>query len=119
MLVEDQNKSATNCSHSSFSDVLTDVWFFRPVCIAQLLGIIDGYPDGSFRPANAILVAEALKMIYKALDIPVVHAAGELWFAPFLNHAKAYEILFADLDLAEEISRKDVVWIMWKLMAQP
>ncbi len=38
--------------------------------VANDLGIIDGYPDGTFKPANAVTRAEFAKMMTKALAIP-------------------------------------------------
>ncbi len=38
--------------------------------VANNLGIIDGYPDGTFKPTNAVTRAEFAKMMTKALAIP-------------------------------------------------
>src|SRR3989344_490169 len=50
---------ADNC----FPDVFADAWYSRYVCLAQRRGIVSGYPDGTFKPAQPVNYAEALKML--------------------------------------------------------
>lgn len=46
-----------------FSDVMVDAWFAPYVQSAQELTVIEGYPDGTFRPGQPITRAEAAKII--------------------------------------------------------
>lgn len=46
-----------------FPDVPETSWFAPFVAQAQLLGLIEGYPDGTFRPGQWITRAEAAKII--------------------------------------------------------
>ena len=50
-----------------FPDVTGDKWFAPYVNWGVQLGIICGYPDGTFKPDNNVTVAEAAKMIVTAL----------------------------------------------------
>ena len=50
-----------------FPDVTGDKWFAPYVNWGVQLGIIGGYPDGTFKPDNNVTVAEAAKMIVTAL----------------------------------------------------
>ena len=50
-----------------FPDVSGDQWFAPYVNWGVQLGIIGGYPDGTFKPDNNVTVAEAAKMIVTAL----------------------------------------------------
>ena len=50
-----------------FPDVTSDKWFAPYVNWGVQLGIIGGYPDGTFKPDNNVTVAEAAKMIVTAL----------------------------------------------------
>ena len=60
-------KGETDC----FPDV-TDEWFAEYACAAKRLGWIEGYPDGTFRPANSVNRAEAIKIIISSgTDGPV------------------------------------------------
>lgn len=65
--------SGTGSSIASFDDVRVDAWYARPVCIAKMYGIVNGYPDGSFRPNDPITFVEAAKVASKVLDL---HAQG-------------------------------------------
>lgn len=46
-----------------FPDVPDDEWYTIYVQLAYDAGIVDGYPDGTFKPANPINVVEALKIV--------------------------------------------------------
>lgn len=60
-----------------FSDVLADHWAAGYINVAVDLGIIAGYPDGTFMPENPVTYAEAIKMIVAALGYnPKAEAMG-------------------------------------------
>lgn len=46
----------------NFPDVPSDSWYWRYVTYARASGIIDGYPDGRFRPEWPVNLAEAAKI---------------------------------------------------------
>lgn len=51
----------------NFSDVHAGDWFAGWVWKACDLGFVSGYTDGTFRPANPVLRAEAVTMLYNAV----------------------------------------------------
>lgn len=51
----------------SFTDVSADDWFSPFVRSASSREIVKGYPDGTFKPGNAITRAEAAKIVYFTL----------------------------------------------------
>lgn len=65
--------SGTGSSIASFDDVPVDAWYARSVCIAKMHEIVNGYPDGTFRPTDPISFVEAAKVATKVLDL---HAQG-------------------------------------------
>ena len=68
---------------SPFGDVRGGDWFSNPVCRAYMEGLITGYPDGTFRPANAINFVEAAKILSLAFRISVTGMAqGDPWYKP-------------------------------------
>jgi len=112
----DELEGETRC----FSDVRSE-WFASYVCAAKRLGWIDGYADGTFRPAAGINRAEALKILAEAFgdesssrtplprDVP-----ANSWFAPFVRIAIAIGIVDADKPFrpAMELTREQAaVWI--------
>jgi len=101
---------------SGFNDVDENGWYAPYVRYAKAQGIIQGYPDETFRPNQAVSFAEALKMAYAALGVATPDASGE-WYQRYLQHAKSNGILFSNnVDVGSGMTRKDVVWIVWKLM---
>ena len=70
-----------------FSDVNEDDWFSPYVCFAKEEGLLDGYPDGSFGPANDITQPEALKIIYNSLGEMIPDSGGE-WYDRYLNYSE-------------------------------
>lgn len=76
---------------SSYADVKTTDWFFKPVEIAKQNNIMGGYADG-FRPNAPIQRAEMMTLIARLLRTPPPDAAqvsGEL--AKFKDAAKVPE----------------------------
>lgn len=110
---------ASSNSQSGFSDVDESAWYAPYIRYAKEQGVVQGYPDGSFRPNQTVNFAEALKMAYLIFNIDTPAANGE-WYAPFLNHARTNSVLFSSsADVASGMARKDVVWIAFKLTTLP
>ena len=102
-------------SENSFIDVNEEAWYAPYVKYAKKYGVIQGYEDGTFKPANTVNAAEAMKMIYKSFNVDVEPETGD-WYEPFFSHAKGNGVLFEnDLSPSSGITRKDVAWIIWKL----
>lgn len=98
-----------------FPDVDDSAWFAPYVRYAKQHGIVDGYPDGTFRPDKTVNFAEALKIAYEALGINAEDVGGD-WYARYLAHAKYNEALFTNqVDVSSNMTRKDVVWLVWRL----
>lgn len=80
---------------SCFSDVSSE-WFAPYVCAARNKYIVSGNPDGTFRPANNIVLAEGLKIILEAaakdagFEIP--NASGE-WYQKYFNLANEINLI--------------------------
>lgn len=53
---------------STFSDVDASDWFAAEVNAAVAAGIVDGYPDGTFKPNNQINREELAAMVVRALN---------------------------------------------------
>ncbi len=62
-------KVATNvCFPAGFTDVPRDAWFATFVDEANCLGFVNGYKDGTFRPANPVNRAEITVILANALE---------------------------------------------------
>lgn len=78
---------------SCFNDVKTGQWFAPYVCLAQSEGILQGYPDGQFRPAQNINQAEALKILYESFYEGVEETNGA-WYQKYLDAAEYDGMLY-------------------------
>lgn len=64
-------------SRGCFSDVERYGWYENFVCDAAANHFVEGYSDGTFRPANSVNRVEALKMITQVIGIPVENIGEE------------------------------------------
>lgn len=114
---------------NEFSDVADEDWFYNYVLSAVQKEIVQGYEDGSFRPANNINVAESLKIVFLAFeneignepdknpypDVPVV-----VWYSAYAKAAKDKQIIWpqddGDLDAGRDITRGEFAEILYRLM---
>ena len=81
-----------------FSDVLVGEWYARFVVSAANWGIINGYPDGTFKPADTVNIAEFLKMLTLTFSLEENLAynykdvSGLDWFARYAGIAQKYDL---------------------------
>lgn len=57
------------CDEPPFTDVSTDHWLCSEILFAVNVGIVEGYPDGSFRPTNPITRQAFVAMLGRAEPI--------------------------------------------------
>lgn len=80
-----------------FIDVRSTDWYAKYVCFAALKNMIDGYPDGTFLPAQSINVVEAMKIVFEAVDPIGVEARADngVWFNKYTNYADDFNLWVA------------------------
>lgn len=92
---------------SCFGDVQEGSWYEFIVCDAAKQGFVQGYEgaDGkkSFKPAQAVTRAEAIKLTLLILNVPQANITMDVsmysdiamtdWHAPYIHTALAYKIL--------------------------
>ncbi|MDN4493498.1 S-layer homology domain-containing protein [Ureibacillus aquaedulcis] len=77
----------------SFPDVKPTNWYYVPVKVASSLGIINGTPDGSFRPNDKITRAEITAMIYRAFGTTINFSGTGKVFSDVPQGNFAYEAI--------------------------
>ena len=89
-------------NNNCFKDINGADWFVPYVCYAKSADWIDGYPDGTFKPAQIVNKVEAIKILLNSQEIDVPTTVTdkpfddvnlEDWFAPYVFKAKELEIL--------------------------
>lgn len=79
-------------SQEDFSDVPTDHWALKSIQLAAQQGIVNGYPDGTFRPDDPVKEAEFLAMLLRAypeIELPKVNPDAE-WYETYYALSSAY-----------------------------
>ena len=105
-----------------FSDVGTwsDVWYGGFLCIAKRDQLINGYPDGTFRPSNPISVTEASKIIVTHFGIPPYTEGlqpGAQWYVPFVNALAVRRVFPATIRSVEhQLTRRELAQIIHALL---
>ncbi len=69
----------------SFTDVQDSDWFVPYLENLLSNGVIEGYPDGTFRPERIVTTGEALKMILLAAGYAQPEPVASHWARNFLN----------------------------------
>jgi len=107
----DTNIYGDNC----FPDVKNE-WFASYICTGLKSNVINGYPDGTFRPELEINVVEALKMTFNAFDIEVDSVDNSVWYMPYVNYAKnnGY-FLDSFYDYSKNITREEVSELVYRI----
>ena len=106
---------ADNC----FPDVRESDWFSAYVCYAKSEGIINGYSDGEFKPANTINVVEASKIVVNTLGVAKVSPTGSEWYSEFLESLSALDYLPTSFrSLTQKVNRGEMSEIIWRILEE-
>lgn len=74
---------------SCFPDVNEEDWYSVYVCYAAENNVVDGYPDGLFRPANPVNYAEALKILGELYQVEFATTGSAQWYQGYADAAIA------------------------------
>ncbi|MFA6528726.1 MAG: S-layer homology domain-containing protein [Candidatus Gracilibacteria bacterium] len=100
----------SNC----FPDVGDD-WYAKYVCSAKDLDIVSGYPDGFFRPANDINLAEALKIVLETYGFEIADSGGE-WYEKYYDYAYDNELLdLIYINVSHELTRGEMAQLIYNV----
>ncbi|OGC23137.1 hypothetical protein A2291_00450 [candidate division WOR-1 bacterium RIFOXYB2_FULL_42_35] len=89
---------------ATFEDVASNYWAKKPIGELASLGIISGYPDGTFRPENKITRAELVTLLAKIEDIsaeadnsikttPFRDVKPNYWAAPYILYSSENKVV--------------------------
>ncbi|MBD3269919.1 hypothetical protein GF376_00155 [Candidatus Peregrinibacteria bacterium] len=113
-----------------FPDVGQNDWYYNFVRLALSAGIIEGYPDGTFKPAQTVNAVESLKMALKTIDDqfeeyevvenPYADIQADEWYATYVDYAKEAQIIEAFGDYKyipdREMTRGEFSEIVFRLI---
>lgn len=91
---------------AGFSDVDASQWYAPYLRKALSLGVVEGYPDATFKPTQTVNLVENLKILINAkginvmnLDVPsnpYTDAPKDQWYAKYVQFAKNGRLIDAD-----------------------
>lgn len=111
-----------------FPDVSASEWYGRYLYTAYEKGVVDGYPDGTFRPTNTVNKAEFYKILFNGMGVdvnpnvsgtPFKDVTEEDWFAPYVYYAKDLGVIDSSvrtLEPSKGMSRGEVAYAIYRLM---
>lgn len=124
----DKKQKVYNPGTLPFKDTELGVWYTSYVATAQANGLINGYPDQTFRPAQDVNLAEFAKIALNAIDAklpanvtedPFNDVAHDAWYAPFISYAKSKNFLDTDRSKVypgDAMTRGDVSEFIFRIM---
>jgi len=109
--------------NSVFLDLNSSYKYFESIKFLKDNQVINGYPDGTFRPNNTLKRAELAKIVVLSSKIPVVTARNcfpdldpSQWYAEYVCAAKASGLVQGYVDgtfkPSRDISRAEAIKIM-------
>lgn len=106
--------------NAAFSDLAENHWAATYINELTSKSVINGYPDGTFKPDVTLTKGEYLKLIITAslpeLDFNLIQKDFEHWAAGYVKVAENYGVLevgeINENNINEPISRIDVIKIL-------
>ncbi len=99
-----------------FNDVESGQWYIPYLRKAYASGIISGYPDGTFQPANDINFAEAAKVIVNGFGYQT--SPGAVWYKPYVDTLAGLNAIPTTITgFDQKITRGEMVEMIYRLKA--
>ena len=104
-LLTDETRAAFWSQENDYSDVDSEDWYNNAVSTLTNMGILTGYPDGTFRPDAGITRAEFVKIAVGFFDYEDVTYDGRFsdvadgqWFTEYVAAAVSVDLIQGDSD---------------------
>lgn len=102
---------------SKFADMSGATWAQGYVNYANGLGIIKGYPDGTFKPSQTVSYDEASAMIVRALGYTDASLLPATWPSNYVVKAKALGVLDSIKSSAAGANRGDIAKMLFNALS--
>jgi len=100
-----------------FPDVDVAAWYMDYLSVAKTAGIIEGYEDGTFHPAETVNYAEMMKIFLETADVEIGEdVSGEEWYQKYVDYADVNDLVIYE-DVTSGMKRGDVakLFYQWSL----
>jgi len=100
-----------------YTDIPYGAWYEKYACRATNAGLVSGYLDGTFRPAQTINFAEAAKIVVNAfIGIPPQIRHDEAWHVQYIQALSRVGAIPPSLnDAATLVTRGEMVEMIYQL----
>ncbi len=104
-------------------EVLTVHYAAREITQATNIGVMDGYPDGTFRPNEPVKRSEFIKMLIglatnRSFDFESVNTQYSEWYGPYVTIAEMQGVIsknqYSEDDLQQPITRLETILMLAK-----
>jgi hypothetical protein len=101
-----------------FSDVEIGAWYMGYLKTAVDELVIEGYPDGTYKPSQTVNYVEMLKIFFETADVEIPDAAEGEWYQKYVDYANANNLVSYD-DVAAGMKRVDVAELFYQWSQLP
>lgn len=121
-------KERVDVGQLPFPDVQEGEWYGKYLYTAFKQGVVNGYPDGTFKPSNTVNKAEFYKILFNGMGVDIDPRVGEKpfddvekddWFAPYIAYAKELGITepgISEIRPSQGMTRGEVAYAIYRLM---
>jgi len=111
-----------------FADTSNSEWYSNYLATAYSLGVVQGYADGNFRPAQGVNRVEFLKMLFSTVDLSIDPVVIEdpyedvnnlSWYAPYVQYAKEkniFPVKGSYFNPGDPMSRIEVAEVIYRMI---
>ena len=111
---------------SIFPDVQAGSWYEKYVVTANMMNIVNGYPDGTFKPSKNVNTVEFLKMLTNSFNLEknlgymFADVEENQWFVPFVGNVDKFNLFprrsSSLLEPAKEMTRYEVAVAIYQIL---
>lgn len=99
-----------------FSDVDREAWYAPSVCHAKDSKLIDGYPDGTFKPGDSINFVEAAKILSNTFALQTIEEDGDRWFDPYVRELSDLRVIPTSIEtFGQTVTRGEMAEMLYRL----
>lgn len=112
---------STTCFAAGFSDLTSEHWAYKNVTNLVENGVINGYPDGTYRPEKTITRGEFFKLIMTVSEgeefFEVPSMVATKWTDPYMHYAENEGLMMDGTSIEnvdDPITRLEMVVVLSK-----
>ncbi len=112
-----QTKISDTATTVFFSDVSKDAWYAENICFVTTKNIVDGYPDGTYRPSDSIDFVESAKIISNVFSLQIQNEEmGEFWYRPYVQRLSDLHAIPTSIHrFGQTLTRGEMAEIVYRL----